>query len=200
MSEVVAASAPPIAPRLFIGTKSGATHALAFVWGLAESTVFFIVPDVLLTRIALRDFRGAMIAGVWTTLGALIGATALWFAARHDHTQLLLKASDWIPGISRELMVRTAQALHTQGVTAVATGALSGQPAKLYAVHAGAQNIPLVMFLTVLTAARFVRFTLTATVAWLAARVLRSRGDEFLVRLHFWSWLAFYTAYFALVR
>ncbi len=175
-------------------------NVLAFVWGLAESTVFFIVPDVLLTRLALSDFRRACVAGLWAATGALFGGTALWFAARHDAAQFFLNAFDWLPGISRGLIVRTAQALDAHGLTAVATGALSGQPYKLYAVHAGAQDIPLTGFLIVSAVARFARFTLTTTVAWLAGRVLRHLPEASRLRLHLYAWLIFYSCYFVLMR
>ena len=187
--------APPTARA-----PSRLVHLLAFAWGLAESTFFFIVPDVLLTRVALRDFRASVIASLWAVAGALVGGTALWFAARHDATQFLLNAFDWIPGISRELIVRTAQSLNTHGLTAVAAGAVSGQPYKLFAVHAGAQNFPLLPFLAVSAAARFARFTLTSTVVWLAGRVLRHHTEAARLRLHGYGWFIFYTAYFVLTR
>ena len=189
-----ASPAAPARPRSLV------THGLAFAWGLAEATFFFIVPDVLLTRVALRDFHASVIASLWAVAGALIGGTALWFAARHDATQLLLNAFDWIPGISRELIVRTAQSLNTHGLSALAAGALSGQPYKLFAVHAGAQDLPLLAFLAVSAAARFARFTLTSTVVWLAGRVLRRQSDAFRLNLHAYGWFMFYAVYFGLTR
>jgi membrane protein YqaA with SNARE-associated domain len=180
-------------------THAFSAHVLAFIWGLAEATVFFIVPDVLLTRLALSDFRRALVACLWAVAGALFGGTALWFAARHDATQFFLNAFDWLPGISRGLIVRIAQALHTDGLTALATGALSGQPYKLYAVHAGAQDIPLTGFLIVSAVASFVRFTLAATVAWLAGRVLHHLPEASRLRLHLYCWLIFYSCYFVVM-
>lgn len=195
---------PPLAPSDSLPSRAApsslATHALAFTWGLAEATFFFLVPDILLTRVALTDFRRALLASLFAVAGALLGGTALWFATRHGATQFLLNAFDWIPGISRELIVRTAQALDTQGLPALASGALSGQPYKLYAVHAGAQDLALAPFLAVSAAARFARFALTVILAHLAARALSARPLASLQRLHAWTWFAFYTVYFALMR
>jgi len=173
---------------------------LPFIWGLADATFFFVVPDALLTHLALRDFRRALIAGLWATVGAVLGGTALWFAAREGHTQVLLNAFDWIPGISRDLIVRTAQSLHLNGLSALATGAAIGQPLKIYAVHAGAQNIALAPFLAVAAASLLARFSLTMSAAWLLARALRNRPAAFLFRVHVYAWIGFYTSYFALVR
>lgn len=180
--------------------RSCAVPVLAFAWGLAEATVFFIVPDVLLTRVALSDFRRALLASLWAVAGALIGGTILWFAAHHGATQFLLNAFDWIPGISRDLIIRAAQSLDTHGLTALVTGALSGQPYKLYAVHAGAQNIPLGTFLALSALARFARFLLSATVVALFSRALSQFTAESRQRLHAYGWFTFYTAYFLLMR
>lgn len=180
--------------------RSSTLHVFAFAWGLAEATVFFIVPDVLLTRVALSDFRRAVFASLWAVGGALVGGTVLWFAAHHGSTQFLLNAFDWIPGISRELIIRAAQSLNTHGLSALVTGALSGQPYKLYAVHAGAQNIPLGTFLAISALARFARFLLTATAVALIGRALSRFTAESRQRLHAYAWFAIYTVYFVLMR
>ena len=61
-------ASPPTPAR----ARSSLTHGLAFAWGLAEATFFFIVPDVLLTRVALRDFHASVIASLWSVAGALV--------------------------------------------------------------------------------------------------------------------------------
>lgn len=180
--------------------RSSALHVLSFAWGLAGATVFFIVPDVLLTRVAVNDFRRAVIASLWAVIGALVGGTMLWCAAHHGSTQFLLNTFDWIPGISRELIIRTAQSLDAHGLTALVSGALSGQPYKLYAVHAGAQNFALGTFLSISALARISRFLLTSIVAALISRALRHLSLETRHRLHAYIWFVFYTAYFVLMR
>ena len=60
------------------------TNALAVVWGFAEATLFFIVPDVLLSWVALRRLRAALLACVFALLGALVGGTAIWIIAQQD--------------------------------------------------------------------------------------------------------------------
>ncbi len=45
----------------------------SLIWGFAEATFFFIVPDVLLTLIALKNWRLATRACLWSLGGALIG-------------------------------------------------------------------------------------------------------------------------------
>jgi len=173
---------------------------LAFAWGLAESTVFFIVPDVFITRLALRDYRRALAACVAATAGALLGGTILWIAARNGAARHLLDFFTLLPGINSRLIAQTGQALYEHGLPAFFTGAVSGRPYKLYAVHAGTQGIPLAMFLLVSLAARLARFAATATGAWLAGRALRARTETFRLRLHLAAWTVFYLIYFAIMR
>ena len=65
LAEPVAAPEPcrPVAP-------------LALAWGLAEATFFFIVPDVLLSRLVLSDWRLCARACLWAVAGALVGAAS----------------------------------------------------------------------------------------------------------------------------
>jgi membrane protein YqaA with SNARE-associated domain len=170
------------------------------VWGLAEATVFFVVPDVWLTRLALRDFRQAFVASLWATAGAVIGGVAWWFAARHGAAGMLLALFDHLPGISPALIGKTERALADQGLLSLATGAMAGQPYKLYAVHAGASGVALAPFIAASLAARLARFLLTSAVAWAIGRGLRRRSESFRLRLHAVAWLGFYLCYFAVMR
>lgn len=175
------------------------TRWLAFTWGLAEATVFFIVPDVLLTRLALKDFRSAWIASLWALGGALLGGTALYLAARNGVAAFLPDAFDWIPGISPGLIERTGSALQSQGLPALASGALSGQPYKLYAVHAGLQKIPFLPFIAASAVARLARFLLTAALVWAIGLGLRRLSERSRLRLHLGGWVAFYVFYFTVM-
>jgi membrane protein YqaA with SNARE-associated domain len=52
--------------------------AAAALWGFAEATLFFIVPDVLLSIIAVRrGRRPAWIAMAWTIAGAIAGGALM---------------------------------------------------------------------------------------------------------------------------
>jgi membrane protein YqaA with SNARE-associated domain len=173
-------------------------YTLAFAWGLAEATFFFLVPDVLLTRIALRDLRQSLVAALFALAGALLGGAALWVAAQQGATLPLLKFYDYVPGISRELLGETAQAIHSQGVTSLFTGAWRGQPYKLLAVHAGAQNVPLALFLVASLFARLARFVITTVSAWLIGRQLQVLPEPTRFNIHTLFWAVFYVVYFTL--
>ena len=174
---------------------------LAFVWGLAEATVFFIVPDVLITRLALLGtIRRTLLACLCALAGALIGGAILWFAAANDRGPSLLRLFAHLPGIDRDLVAETGQAIYRQGPNVLFSGGLLGQPYKLFAVHAGAQQVPLATFLLISLPARLLRFIITATIAWVVGWYLKRWPRSRLVRLHTFVWLGFYAVYFLLVQ
>jgi membrane protein YqaA with SNARE-associated domain len=188
-------------PALLTVTPAGTRieRWLALAWGLAESTVFFIVPDVLLTRIALRDLRHAWVAACWAVAGALLGGAALWFVATSGAAVELLRFFEKLPGINRFLSYAAASALHHDGISAFFTGAVTGVPYKLLATHAAVQGISLPGLLFVSALARSARFFVTTTVAWLAGRALHWLPLKAVLRLHSFCWFAFYLIYFMLV-
>jgi hypothetical protein len=52
-------------------------NGIAALWGLAEATLFFIVPDVWLTLITVWSPRKALIACLFALLGALAGGALM---------------------------------------------------------------------------------------------------------------------------
>lgn len=175
-------------------------NRLAFGWGLAEATVFFLVPDVWLTRLALSDFRRALVACCWSLAGAIPGGVLLWLAGRHGLAPALFELFDHLPGISRGLIAKTGRELAEHGWFALGAGALAGQPYKLFAVHAGAGGLALLPFVAASLVARFARFTLTTGIAALAGWTLKAKSTRFRHRLHLTFWLVFYAAYFTAMR
>lgn len=174
-----------------------ASLALAFAWGFAEATFFFIVPDVLLTRFALRDLRRGLFGAVAATLGALLGATLLWWLAVRDIGPVL-RFIERLPGIPLSLVTATGQAVQENGASALWQGVLFGQPYKLFVAHAAAQGLGFSTFMLVSAAARLSRFAATTLLAAAAARFIASPSRR--VQMHILIWVAFYTVYFWRMR
>jgi membrane protein YqaA with SNARE-associated domain len=187
-----------VPPRLDHGQRAAKAGAAA--WGFAEATVFFIVPDVLLTRLALRDLRLALLAAAYAVGGALAGGALLWWAAGHGYAPQLLTAFAYLPGISPRLVHETGAAIGADGLKALFVGGFVGEPYKLLATHAGAQRIALAPFLAVSLAARLSRFVVTILVAWAAGRALTALSLRAKQWLHAMAWLAFYAWYFTIMR
>lgn len=173
-----------------------AVGASAFGWGLAEATLFFIVPDVLLTWLALGRVRTAWKACAWALAGALAGGAIMYAWGSHNPTAAR-GALARVPEVSEEMITEVQGQLSSYGVVAMAFGPLRGAPYKIYAVEAGAQRLSLLGFLAISVPARLLRFALlTALVAWLAHRAASGTSLGTRRVLHVVAWTVFYAWYF----
>ncbi|HVU33910.1 MAG TPA: hypothetical protein VHE61_10775 [Opitutaceae bacterium] len=175
-------------------------NLVALAWGFAEATFFFLVPDVFLTRVALRDLRRALWAGVAATAGALVGGTLLWVLAAHGWAPRLWHGFRWLPGINERLILATGDAVRDSGAVAMLAGIVRGEPFKLFAVHAGAQHVTLPIFLGVALVARLGRFAATSLMARAIGRTCASWSERRVNQLHLFFWIAFYGWYFVVMR
>ncbi len=169
---------------------------LAFIWGLAEATVFFIVPDVLSSRLVLLRPRTGFAACLASLAGALLGGAVLFFAGRHSAPQLLA-AFDFLPGINPALIERSQADLVEYGPQALFTGVLGGVPYKLYATQAAGAGMGAGAFLLTSLLARFSRFLMVTGLAWFAGtKLLPNLSSVAKLRIHGGAWLMFYIFYF----
>lgn len=175
-------------------------HVAAFVWGLAEATVFFIVPDVLLTYAAIRlGMKKALTLCVSAALGAVLGGTAMIVAAGHDPAAVNAML-DAIPAISAGMIAETRAAMIGNWPAAVFTGAVTGIPFKIFAAQSAILEIPAVAFLGIGLAARLARFVLAVALARLAEAALRSAGaGRYAVAAWLGFWCLFYAFYFSVM-
>lgn len=171
-------------------------HALAAAWGFAEACIFFIVPDVLLSWIALSDLRRALVACLFALAGALLGGVLVWFwGGGHPEPFRSLFAA--LPGIDASLLAAVQAQVQQEGLSAVLLGPLRGTPYKLYALEAAVQHYPLLPFLLISIPARLVRFLL---VTLLVGGIRNSLGARLSLSGARWThalcWSAFYGWYF----
>lgn len=176
-----------------------ATLALAFAWGLAEATFFFIVPDVLLTLIACRALRPAVKATIAALAGALVGG-ALMFAFGASATATARGFLDHVPGISPWLITQVASQIDERELLAVLFGPIKGIPYKIYAVEWGARRGNVAAFLLISIPARYLRFILSALVARGIARLaepVTQHRAAVEVSILAAIWIVFYGFYFS---
>lgn len=176
--------------------------AAAFLWGLAEATLFFIVPDVLLTAVAIQRSEGrdqgrlALQLCLWVLGGALVGGLAMYLWGRQDYAaarELLLG----LPAIGEAMVDRVGQELEQTGALAVLLGPTSGTPYKLYAITAPSAGMSLPIFLAITVPARLVRFVLAALLtAWIGARLPERWSNRARLGLLAGFWALNYAVYF----
>ncbi len=176
--------------------KLNRTNALAALWGLAEAALFFIVPDVFLSWIALRSFKRAMWACLWALLGALIGGAFIWYMGLVN-ADALREVFTSIPAINEGMINNVRDQLQNSGLVALFIGPLVGTPYKLYALEAAQLGYGLFIFLLISIPARLMRFIIVTIVSAAASRALnRFVGLRTLQVMHVCVWVAFYSWYF----
>lgn len=174
-------------------------NALAAFWGAAEATLFFIVPDVLLSWVALQDRRHALLACLWALGGALLGGALIWTMGYVDPVPARSLFAE-IPAISPALINRVHEQILDLGPWAVFVGPLTGTPYKIYALEAASAGCGLLAFLLVSVPARLLRFVIVVLLTHAVATGLRRFiSMKTLQALLITVWIAFYAWYFVVM-
>lgn len=172
-------------------------EAAAFAWGFIEATIFFIVPDVLLSVSAASNARRAYTACLFATVGALLGGAVLWHLGEAVDWRALF---DGLPAIDASMIAAARERLAADGPAALFAGVLTGTPYKVFVIEARDLGIGPGLFLAVSIPARLGRFLIVTAAAHLFCRATRHRLPESgqrTVLLGFW--VVFYAAFFALM-
>ena len=171
----------------------------AALWGVAEATFFFIVPDVLLTAAVIKfGFRRTLPLALITAVFASLAGLAMWLwshgdAAAARHAVLL------VPAIGPDLLARAHDEMAGNWVLNLFAGAMTGLPYKLYAVEAGARGIDPLLFVLISIPARLFRFLLTMGLAAIAQHGLSKLGkSNWAYAVWGLGWFALYAIYFSL--
>jgi membrane protein YqaA with SNARE-associated domain len=168
----------------------------AFLWGFAEATLFFVVPDVLLSLAALFAFRRAWRHVLAAIAGALLGGALLYTWSTHSPTTAR-NAVAHVPFVTARMIARVHTGYEQHPVRALILGPLSGIPYKLYAAQAP-PYLSAPIFLAATIPARGERFVLVwlffgALGTWL--RRFPAVTPQRLVILHASVWFIFYLFY-----
>jgi membrane protein YqaA with SNARE-associated domain len=176
--------------------KLDRTNAFAALWGLAEAIVFFVVPDVLLSWLALQSYKRAFVACLWVLGGALLGGCVVWFIGQNDPEPVrTLFAS--LPAIRDDMFANVRLQLEENGLVALFVGPLTGTPYKIYALETADSGYGLATFVLISIPARLVRFLLVTIVAGAASQILQQRLSlRVLQGLHIAFWVSFYAWFF----
>jgi membrane protein YqaA with SNARE-associated domain len=171
--------------------------ALALFWGFAEGTLFFILPDVPLSFVAMFRPRRALLHMAGIVAGALLaGGVMFAWSARSDEARIAVLK---VPAVSQSMFDRAEADWNRYGAWGVALGPVRGIPYKVYAVQA-LGHMSLGRFLVVTVPARLWRFVLV----WIgfagAGLVLRKVGRaSWAPLLHAAFWIVTYAIYWTTV-
>ena len=150
---------------------------VALVWGFAEATLFFVVPDVLLTDRGVTGIRAGLIAGLLAAAGAMVGGT-LMYTWGHLDPESALVAVEKVPAVSVEMVEEVGYDLDSRGLVVLPVGAVTGRPYKLYAAQSGRLGIGLLPFLLATVPSRLFRFVAVVLLAAGFSRLMSRRWSE----------------------
>lgn len=173
-----------------------AVNVIAALWGFAEATLFFIVPDVGLSVAGRNQLKRGLVACGYALAGAVLGGVVTYVWAVNDAPRLLA-LMERLPAISPSMVDGVRAALDSQGALAIFNGPLQGVPYKLYAAQAPGAGVGIAAFVLVSIPARLLRFVLITVASHYALAGLQALG----LRLpRIWmlltAWCVFYVAYF----
>lgn len=173
--------------------------AAALLWGFAEATVFFIVPDVLLTLVAMIAPRRVVVAVLAALAGAMAGGALMHrFAAADPAAARALV--DAVPAVTGAVVDRTRALLAGGLFEGMVRGSVSGLPFKIFAVETGAEGGGLAAFLAAALPARALRFALAvAATRALALTVFGKLPIRGLIAVWAAYWIVLYAVYFSLI-
>lgn len=174
-------------------------RVLALLWGFAEATLFFLVPDILLSWLSLRAPRRLPSALAMSLVGAL-GGGALSYVYAKSHSASAIALLDYVPGIHPALIASAQASLLHNGPLALLIGAFSGTPYKLFAAQAASVGMSLPLFVAASIPARLTRWLLLVVVVFYLARFLRKHLSEgLLTGVFILAWSINYVIYFYLM-
>ncbi len=178
---------------------SPAAVRLGFLWGFAEATLFFIVPDVLLGAVALFSPRSAPRVLALTLAGALVGGAVTYLVASDLRPARSEAIVDAVPTVRQSAIRRVDREMRAEGPRSVVHGPVRmGTPYRLYARAAGAQEQSLGAFLLWSVPGRLERMlpvTLLAALAGLLGRRWIAGRPRATVGLYAAGWIAVYAVY-----
>lgn len=174
---------------------------LAFLWGVAEGTFFFIVPDVLISLVALVRPRSGWRHILVAVAGSVLAGSVL-FGWSVENPRRARQAIAEVPLVKAEMFTHVDQSFRTHGPAAILLGPLCGIPYKIYAVEAPS-FLDKVAFLSLTIPARGERFLFVWAVFGAAGSLLRrrlKRTDSELALGHACVWFLLYSTYACLMH
>lgn len=169
-------------------------------WGFAEATLFFIVPDVLLTLVALYSLRRSIKLVAFILLGALVGGTVMFYQGAKDPARAQVIVLH-VPFVSMAMFTKTHAGFERDGIWTLAKSPGNGIPYKVYCAQAS-RYAGWPSFIAISALARLERFApfwLAAAVFGFAFRKQIKRRPWFPTAVHACLWTLGYALYWSTI-
>jgi membrane protein YqaA with SNARE-associated domain len=168
---------------------------IGFLWGFAEATLFFIIPDLVLSWASLAGVRpGIKILGA-ILAGAVVGGICMytWALWRPDSARSAVAA---VPFVRTKMFEKVQEDYRAHGVSGIFYTLGTGIPYKVYAVLAPPLTSP-VTFGLISLPARFERLALSWLIPTMLGVFLRRwvRNHRCLTAV---LWLGFWVVTYAI--
>ncbi|MDE1153165.1 MAG: hypothetical protein PW788_11570 [Micavibrio sp.] len=173
-----------------------AASLIGFLWGYAEGTIFFVIPDVVISFVALYSLPGFLVCSAATLLGSVLGGISVYLAALY-FPALTNSVIHAVPFIPQKLFDVVTTDFRQQGVWALLDGPTSGIPYKVYACQAP-DFTGLGTFILVSIPVRLCRFLVIGFLTFFTASIIKRRGsfaDRKLLIPYSVVWTLFYIFY-----
>ena len=174
---------------------------VGFLWGFAEGTLFFIIPDLVITFTALFSLKQSLKQLGAVLAGSLLGGWLIFTLATWDYPATRRAVGD-VPFVTPRMFEATQRNYEASGLWTLGQGPLSGIPYKVFAVEAPA-HASLLPFLLVSIPGRLGRLALpwvlfASAGLWLKRRI--AKQPLWAIAAHAVFWIAVYAYYWSVVR
>jgi hypothetical protein len=171
---------------------------LALLWGFAEGTLFFILPDVPLSFVALFRPRRALLHMAAIVAGAVCAGAVMFTWSAHSPAAHAAVAH--VPAVSSAMFERATRDFNQYGIWGASLGPVRGVPYKVYAVEAPS-HLALTPFLLATIPARLWRLVAVWVGFAVTGAGLRKLGRAGLApALHAAFWIVTYAIYWTTVK
>lgn len=170
---------------------------IAAGWSAAEAAIFFLVADIPISWIAVRNgTRAAILASIVAAAASVAGALAVLIWAGNDPSGAAATMAA-LPGIDSTLVAEAADR-YRHGPQAVLTGSFSGIPFKLFALEAARNSgVGFLLLAPLLRLPRFLAVALlTGGISTILGRWISQRRRLMILAA---CWTLFYAFYFSVM-
>ena len=174
-------------------------NIIAAIWGFSEATLFFFVPDIWISVLAVQSARQGLIGCIYALIGAMIGGSVMYYIGR-GNLQLMNNLMIKIPAIRKKDILNVQSDLKNSGFIAVLFGPMRGIPYKIYASNAHSV-MSITTFLLISIPARVIRFIIVALViSFVSETLLTDYSTTIKIQFLMIIWVGFYSLYFFIKR